>query len=144
MGAPSDTRLTSSTGLMVIRMPSTVATRRTKNDMESAPAAGPRHPRALVRFWCVFRDASGAHLRYGRRRAGCVVHILVRVAEHGPARAHSAGLDDDSGFDNDPYSLWPGLGAGRSGEALTLALLEDLAAVFQAHGFPPLRGYALV
>jgi hypothetical protein len=53
-------------------------------------------------------------------------------------------MDDDSGFDNDPYSPWPGPGARRSGETLTLALLEDLAAVLQAHGFPPLSGYALV
>jgi hypothetical protein len=28
-------------------------------------------------------------------------------------------------------------------QQLTLALLEDLAAVLQRHGYPPLRGYAL-
>lgn len=129
---------------MAVRMPSTVATRRTKNDMESAPAAGTEAPSAA---WCAF----GAHsvtllvrTRATPPRAGDVVHNLVRVAEHGPARAHRGGMDDDSSFDNDPYSLWPGVGARRSGETLTLALLEDLAAVLQAHGFPPVRGYALV
>jgi len=49
-------------------------------------------------------------------------------------------MNDDSSFDNDPYSVgWPG-GARRGEQALTLALLEDLAAVLQAHGLPPLRG----
>jgi hypothetical protein len=31
----------------------------------------------------------------------------------------------------------------QGGEPLTLALLEDLAALLQRHGYPPLRGYAL-
>ena len=33
--------------------------------------------------------------------------------------------------------------SGRAPEPLTLALLEDVAAVLSRHGFPPLRGYAL-
>ena len=61
-----------------------------------------------------------------------------------PVRAHRQGMDDDSSFDGDPFSVWPGGEDRRSDHALTLALLEDLAAVLQAHGFPPLRGYVLV
>ncbi|MCU1595326.1 MAG: hypothetical protein JWO12_2718, partial [Frankiales bacterium] len=42
------------------------------------------------------------------------------------------------------FELGPRRGARRSEETLTLALLEDLAAVLHAHGYPPLTGYALV
>ena len=59
-------------------------------------------------------------------------------------RAHRQGMDDDNLFDGDSYTDWPGSGTRRSGDAITLTFLEDLAAVLQAHGFPPLRGYALV
>jgi hypothetical protein len=57
-------------------------------------------------------------------------------------------MDDDH---DDPYGgdAFGPFGAGHppaawlSGEPLTLALLEDLAALLQRHGYPPLRGYAL-
>jgi hypothetical protein len=42
---------------------------------------------------------------------------------------------------------WTGLGPSGppppTNGQLTLALLEDLGAVLQRHGYPPLRGYAL-
>ena len=53
-------------------------------------------------------------------------------------------MDDDSSFDSDPFDSYIPHAYGRAdGNALTLALLEDLAALLQQHGFPPLRGYAL-
>ena len=70
---------------------------------------------------------------------------------HGPGE--SAAMDDDEeheiirGDGTEIFSDWTGLGpAGpppsMNGQ-LTLALLEDLGAVLQRHGYPPLRGYAL-
>jgi hypothetical protein len=57
-------------------------------------------------------------------------------------------MDEDTydtydAFDNDPVSL-PAGDSRRSGERMTLALLEDLSAVLATHGYPPLRGYSLV
>ena len=48
-------------------------------------------------------------------------------------------------FDDDIYGDPTGSSSrsGRGHEPLTLALLEDVAAVLSRHGFPPLRGYAL-
>ncbi len=48
-------------------------------------------------------------------------------------------------FDGDDFGdtdggRWPAAGHAPQ---LTLALLEDVAAVLQRHGYPPLRGYAL-
>jgi hypothetical protein len=53
-GAPTDAQLTWSMGRRAVDMPGTVATARTKNDMERAPDARPKGPR---RRWCAF----GAH-----------------------------------------------------------------------------------
>lgn len=44
-------------------------------------------------------------------------------------------------FDDDARGPWPP--AASEPQQLTLALLEDLAAVLMWHGYPPLRGYAL-
>lgn len=53
-------------------------------------------------------------------------------------------MDDNGGFNDDIYGPYvPHNPARGAGDALTLALLEDLAALLQQHGFPPLRGYAL-
>jgi len=46
---------------------------------------------------------------------------------------------DDGFFDDATGYSW----RGPRPELLTLALLEDVAAVLDQHGFPPLRGYAL-
>jgi hypothetical protein len=46
-------------------------------------------------------------------------------------------------FDDDCYGATGSSCSGPAHEPLTLALLEDLAAVLTRHGFPPLRGYAL-
>jgi hypothetical protein len=48
------------------------------------------------------------------------------------------GLDRANGSDRRRNDM-----ARTGGEPLTLALLEDLAAVLHWHGYPPLRGYAL-
>ena len=53
-------------------------------------------------------------------------------------------MDDYGDFYSEPLGDPPTGRARRTGQALTLALLEDLAVVLQAHGFPPLRGYVLV
>ena len=46
----------------------------------------------------------------------------------------------DEGLRDDPYGQIP---RPSQPELLTLAVLEDVAAVLDRHGFPPLRGYAL-
>ncbi len=48
-------------------------------------------------------------------------------------------MSDDGLFDDVTGSSW----RGPRPELLTVALLEDVAAVPDRHGFPPLRGYAL-
>ena len=53
-------------------------------------------------------------------------------------------MDHDSNFDDDPFDIRRGSEVRRAKDPLTLALLEDLAVVFETHGFPPLRGYLLV
>jgi hypothetical protein len=50
-----------------------------------------------------------------------------------------AGMFDDDFYDGATSFS----GSGPVHEPLTLALLEDVAAVLTRHGFPPLRGYAL-
>ena len=51
-------------------------------------------------------------------------------------------MDNDGDFSDDVFgSDRPHTPFGA--ELLTLALLEDLAAVLHQHGYPPLRGYAL-
>ncbi len=46
----------------------------------------------------------------------------------------------DDGLFDDFYSRRP---RASTPELLTLAVLEDVVAVLDRHGFPPLRGYAL-
>lgn len=57
----------------------------------------------------------------------------------------SSPFEDDDGddptFHGQVRGPWPP--AASEPEQLTLALLEDLAAVLMRHGYPPLRGYAL-
>jgi hypothetical protein len=48
---------------------------------------------------------------------------------------------DDNADDADDYRRWSAAASHPS--QLTLALLEDLAAVLLRHGYPPLTGYAL-
>jgi hypothetical protein len=69
------------------------------------------------------------------------------VANRASGRIVNAMDDDhDNPYAGDPFGPF---GADRAptsrfgGEPLTLALLEDLAALLQRHGYPPLRGYAL-
>jgi hypothetical protein len=50
-----------------------------------------------------------------------------------------AGMFDDDVYGDATGSSW----GGPKPELLTLALLEDVAAVLVRHGLPPLRGYAL-
>lgn len=53
-------------------------------------------------------------------------------------------MDDDTydAFNNDPLSF-PAGDPRRSGEHMTLALLEDLSAVLVTHDYPPLCGDGL-
>ncbi|MDP9101090.1 MAG: hypothetical protein M3N21_02960 [Actinomycetota bacterium] len=46
----------------------------------------------------------------------------------------------DDGMFDDSYRSTP---RPPASEPLTLAVLEDISAVLNRHGFPPLRGYAL-
>ncbi len=56
------------------------------------------------------------------------------------------GVNDDNPpgeeFDPEAFGTLPPPRT-TGGEQLTLALLEDVAAVLHRHGYPPLRGYAL-
>lgn len=79
------------------------------------------------------RDGSGAAAhRCGRRPHG------NRRARHGDAVTKCGDDWDDA---EGPDAGWPP-GADQPRQ-LTLALLEDLAAVLVRHGYPPLTGYAL-
>jgi hypothetical protein len=49
---------------------------------------------------------------------------------------------DDDDFPDDLFGPHPSHGR-FGGQLLTLALLEDLAALLHQHGYPPLHGYAL-
>jgi hypothetical protein len=49
--------------------------------------------------------------------------------------------DDRVPYDSEPLGPWPD--EATEPRQLTLALLEDLSTVLIAHGFPPLRGYAM-
>lgn len=49
--------------------------------------------------------------------------------------------DDDPADDGYPLGPWPI--EATEPRQLSLALLEDLATALVAHGYPPLRGYAL-
>ncbi len=58
---------------------------------------------------------------------------------------HSQGYepdDSDDEVEGGPFHQRAHRG-DCGGQYLTLALLEDIATVLLAHGFPPLRGYAL-
>lgn len=53
-------------------------------------------------------------------------------------------MDDDNDFYDHMYGPFrPGHQGPGTRDVLTLALLEDLAALLDRHGFGPLRGYAL-
>lgn len=52
-------------------------------------------------------------------------------------------FDDDDDLGGSSHVHQPRMPEAGQPEQLTLALLEDLATVLHAHGYPPLRGYAL-
>ena len=83
-----------------------------------------------------------AHLRRPGRQQPPPVDAGLSCTDQA-TNVHAAGRARTvSGMYDDGYatgSPWP----GPRHELLTLALLEDVAAVLARHGFPPLRGYAL-
>ncbi len=91
--------------------------------------------------------------RCARPRAPAGAHDTLRYPQ-----AHPVGLlpapdtgdrysvDDNiplgEEFDSEAFGALP-TPRTTGGEQLTLALLEDVAAILHRHGYPPLRGYAL-
>lgn len=73
---------------------------------------------------------------------GCSTRSTEPPAGGSFGREAGAVRDDDRvPYDADPLGPWPE--EATEPRQLTLALLEDLSTVLIAHGFPPLRGYAM-
>lgn len=113
-------------------MPRTIASRRTQS--APPPTTAPDGRSGALSMSILVRPCA---------TAATLVHNLVRTLVHALVRRHRQGMDHDD-FDDDAYGPRPRGDARRPTELLTLALLEDLATVLHAHGFPPLSGYALV
>jgi hypothetical protein len=79
------------------------------------------------------------HGRTHRRTHGLAPQIHRRLFASLRVSNRLVGVCDDGLFDE----LYGRIPRTPRDELLTLAVLEDGAAVLDRHGFPPLRGYAL-
>jgi hypothetical protein len=85
------------------------------------------------------RTHGRTHGRTHERDAPADAQMYARCPAASSQRARVLDVCDDELFNG----LYGESRRPPAAELLTLALLEDVAAVLHQHGFPPLRGYAL-